>query len=101
MAVAFVGGGDRSLMTEYSPALREIAVHAHQLRSSLLFDNTYAGLYLRQLMGAEYGLMDEEEILALQASGQTDDMAFWPSRDSLRIMGDTAVIRLPSPEGSD
>ena len=84
-------------MVAYTPALREITVHAHQLRGSLLFDNTYAGLYLREMMGADYELVEGEELLALETAEETADMAVWPARDSLRLVGDTAVIRLPVP----
>ena len=95
--IAFLEGGDESLMVAYTPALREITVHAHQLRGSLLFDNTYAGLYLREMMGADYELVEGEELLALETAEETADMAVWPARDSLRLVGDTAVIRLPVP----
>lgn len=97
--VAFLEGGDESLMVSaYTPALREITVHAHQLRADLLFDNTYAGIYLREIMGADYESLSGEELLALAESEETAGMAVWPARDSLRLVGDTAVIRLPAPE---
>ncbi len=97
--IAFLEGGDQSLIvSSYTPALREITVHAHQLRENLLFDNNYAGLYMRQIMGVDYKSVDEEELRALEESEETKGMAVWPARDSLRLVGDTAVIRLPVPE---
>ena len=93
--IAFLDGGDHSLVMDHALGLREIMVHAHQLRATLLFDQTYASMYLQKMLGASYTPLNADELRQLQESGRTDGMGVWPERDSLRVVGDTAVIRLP------
>ena len=95
--VAFLGGGDQSLVAAGDPEVEELLVNAHQLRSTLLFDNLYAPLYLSSMLQSPYQPVDEEELARLEASGLAEEMDVWPGQDSLRIVGDTAVIRLPDP----
>ena len=95
--IAFLGGGDQSLVSVGDKTVQEFLVNAHQLRPTLLFDHLYASLYLRNVMGASYEPVSEEELLLLQESEETQGMTAWPARDSLRIIGDTAVIRLADP----
>lgn len=95
--IAFLGGGDQSLVAAGDPEIRELLVNAHQLRSTLLFDNTYASLYLRTILKADYLAVEGEELDRLAADEAVKDMDVWPGQDSVRIVGDTAVIRLPDP----
>ena len=88
--IAFLGGGDQSLVAAGDPEIRE-------LRSTLLFDNTYASLYLRTILKADYLAVEGEELDRLAADEAVKDMDVWPGQDSVRIVGDTAVIRLPDP----
>lgn len=95
--IAFTGGGDSSLVTAGAQGVEEITVLAHQLRPTLLYDHTHAGLYFTNVMDCGYVPLSEEELAALEAGGQTADMPAWPQKGSVRIIGDTAVIRLPEP----
>lgn len=97
--IAFTGGGDSSLVTAKAQGVEEIPVLAHQLRPTLLYDHTHASLYFTNVLNCGYEPLSEEELAALEASGQTADMPAWPQKGSVRILGDTAVIRLPEPEG--
>ncbi len=99
--IALIGGGDRSLVAEGATGIEEILVHAHQLRSNLIFDHNYATMYLTEVMGTSYTGVSAERILELENSDETADMPAWPLEGSVRIIGDTAVIRLPDPETAD
>ena len=99
--IAFLGGGDQSLVAIGDPEVTELLVNAHQLRSTLLFDNLYAPLYLRHVLQSGYLSVDEGELSRLEEDERTQGMDVWPGQDSLRIVGNTAVIRLPDPAPED
>ncbi len=99
--IAFTGGGDSSLVAAKAEGVEEILVLAHQLRPTLLYDHTHASLYFVHVMGCPYEPLSEEELAALEAGGQTEDMPAWPQKGSVRVVGDTAVVCLPEPEGGE
>lgn len=99
--IAFLGGGDQSLVKLGAPGVDEILVCAHQLRSTLLFDNIYAPLYLQQILDCPFLPVDEEALARLEASGVAADMKPWPAQDSIRVVGDTVVILLPPVEENE
>ena len=96
--IAFTGGGDESLVAAGAYEIDEILVHAHQLRRNLLFDNIYAPLYLRSILGSSYRAVDDGTLRQIEESGMLDDMNTWPLRDSVKVVGDTAIINLPVPK---
>ena len=96
--IAFTGGGDESLVAAGLGEIDEILVHAHQLRSNLLYDNIYAPLYLRNMLGSSYRAVDEGMLRQLEESGVTADMGVWPLQSAVKRVGDTVVIRLPEPK---
>ncbi|MBR1456646.1 MAG: glucosyltransferase domain-containing protein [Oscillospiraceae bacterium] len=97
--IAFTGGGDESLVAAGAGEIGEILVHAHQLRRGLLYDNIYAPLYLRNVLGSRYIAVDAETLQRLEESGVTDDMNDWPLRDSVKVVDDLVIVRLPAPAG--
>ena len=95
--IAFVGGGDSSLVNSGAKGIGEITVHAHQLRQILLFDHTYASLYLTNYMDSGYLAVSPQRLEELEAMEATEAMAPWPAPDSVRLEGDTVIIKLPEP----
>lgn len=93
--IAFIGGGDRSLVNDHSAGINEILVHADQLRSTLLFDHQYSSLYLKKILGTEYTVMSDLGVNE-RTEAFLNTMGEWPAADSIIIDGDTAIIRLPS-----
>ena len=51
----------------------------------------------KSVADSAYVPLSLEEVKALEESGMTDDMPDWPLKGSVRIIGDTAVIKLPVP----
>ena len=96
--IAFTGGGDESLVAAGAYEIDEILVHAHQLRRNLLYDNIYAPLYLRSILGSDYRAVDSGMLQQLEQSGVLDDMNVWPLQDSVKVVGDTVIINLPVPK---
>ena len=96
--IALIAGGDQSLVAEGAFGINEILVHAHQLRSNLIFDHNYASMYLSQIMGSDYQGVSGEKIIELEESGLAEEMPSWPLAGSVQIVGDIAVVHLPSPE---
>lgn len=94
--IAFLGGGDQSLIASGDTDIRELQVNAHQLRSTLVFDNLYAPIFLYKISGYYYQPVEESELAALETR-LMDEMDTWPGKNSLRIEGDTVIIRLPDP----
>jgi len=96
--IAFTGGGDESLVAAGAYEIDEILVHAHQLRRNLLYDNIYAPLYLRSILGSDYRAVDSGMLQQLEQSGVLDGMNVWPLQDSVKVVGDTVIIKLPVPK---
>lgn len=95
--IAFIGGGDQSLALVNPPEAAEIMVHAHQIRPTLLYNHTYASLYFVSIMDSGYAPASQEEIAALMMNEQVKEMDVWPAEDSVIMVGDTVVLRLPDP----
>ncbi len=102
--IAFIGGEDSSLVTEGVDGIDEIMVHAHQLHRNLMFNHNYASLYLNNVLHAEYIPVDHKTLKELENAAWADTMAVWPLKGSLRMEGDTVVIKLSNTmecEGKD
>lgn len=93
--IAFIGGREDSLVTAGAAGIEEITVFANMLRPTLLYDHAHAAAYFVNVAGCGYAPLSLEEAEALEASGIADDMPQWPLSGSVKIIGDTAVIRLP------
>lgn len=93
--IVFVYSDDPAMMKKYPERLSEIAYSGNQLRSHLLYSNTYAYLYLSEIMGCEYEEVGYEGIDELEGTWVTDMMNPWPLDSSVIRMGNTAIIRLP------
>ncbi len=94
--IAFIGGEDSSLVTEGAEGIDEIMVHAHQLRRNLMFNHNYASLYMKNVLHTDYVPVENETLRELENKTWAETMPAWPLKGSLRVEGDTAVIKLPS-----
>ena len=92
--IAFLGGGDQSLVSAGDPEVFELLVNAHQIHTTLIFDNFYAPQYLRRVQGVSWQSVTEEE-LANYEDLYASEMDTWPGRDAIRIVDETILIRLP------
>ena len=92
--IAFLGGNDQSLVSAGDPEVLEMLVNAHQIHTTLLFDNFYAPQYLRRVMAADWHSVTESELYEYEAM-YADDMDEWPGKNSVRIVDKTILIRLP------
>lgn len=100
--VAFVGGGEQSIAAAGGFGVEELPVLAHQISMTLLYDHTHASLLFTNVLDSGYTPLTDGELEALIASGQTEDMPAWPRQGSVRVLGDTAVVRLPDvPEDTE
>lgn len=92
--IAFLGGGDQSLVSVRDGEILEMIVNAHQIHTTLIFDNFYAPQYLHRVMGTDWkGVTDEQlaEYMTLYAGG----MDTWPGKNSIKVVDDTIIILLP------
>lgn len=92
--IAFVGSTEISLSESKPEEMDGMIVLAHMLHPSLMYNHEHASLYFDRMLESGYtpvswGMADE-----IGASGVTDDMPVWPLSGSVRIIGDTAVIKL-------
>lgn len=92
--LAFVGGADESLVSAGAEGIEELTVLANMIQPTLIYDHLHASSYMVTVLDCGYAPVNDEELAELSASGQTDDMSVWPLKDSVRIIGDTAVIKL-------
>lgn len=100
--IAFIGGGEQSIAAAGVPGAEKLMVLAHQVGMTLLYDHTHASLLFTNVLNSGYAPLNNEELEALIASGQTADMPAWPLEGSVRVIGDTAVVRLPDvPESEE
>ncbi len=98
--IAFLGSRDRSLAQTGAPGADGMLVLAHQIRPNLIYDHTYASLYFVNVLDSGYVPLSGSELEELEASGEADGMPVWPRQGSVRIIGDTAVIRLAEEEAA-
>ncbi len=91
---AFVGGTDESLVSSGAEGIEELTVFANMVQPTLIYDHLHASSYMVTVLDCGYTPVSEAELDELAASGVTDDMPVWPLDGSVRIIGDTAVIKL-------
>lgn len=93
--IAIIGNDYSSALYEDPERYKEIAVSANQLRTHLLYTNIYAQLYLHEVLACDYEAVYDEELEDIKNLPEVAAMALWPEAGSVKIIGDTAVIRLP------
>lgn len=96
--IAFVG----SIAAEANWDETEYGAKAHLLSScleqTLLFDQEHAALFLNHTFNCDYTPVTPEELKRLEKSDTVKQMGNWPDKDSMKMFGDTLVIKLADPQ---
>lgn len=99
--IAFVG----SIAVDASWDGTEFGAKAHLLSScleqTLLFDQEHAALFLNHTFNCDYTLVASKELARLEKSDAVKQMGNWPDRDSMKMFGDTLVIKLSDPQDTE
>lgn len=96
--IAFIG----SIEAEASWDQTEYGAKAHLLSScleqTLLFDQEHAALFLNNTFNCDYTSVTSKELKRLEKSDIVKQMENWPDKDSMKMFGDTLVIKLADPQ---
>lgn len=96
--IAFVGNiaGDVSWdITEYKDKAHLLS---SCLEQTLVFDHEHAIRFLNNTFDSEYMSVTTEELKKLEKSETVKSMGKWPAKDSMKMFGDTLVIKLSDPQ---
>lgn len=64
------------------------------LEKSLMYDAQHIYLYLKNVHYLDYELIDDLELQILNNNEEVQKMKSWPSKDSMKVIGGTLVIKL-------
>lgn len=92
--VAFLGNTSEFIISSDPERTGEIIVFANLIQENLFSGHSYATFYLTSILNSDYTPLTGDEVALLKASGQADDMPVWPQNGSVRVIGDTVVIKL-------
>ena len=92
--IALIGTVERSLAASGNSYHDEIMVHAHQVRTNLVYDHIYGNLWLNAFAGSYYTPVSSDELNKLSEDEHIRNMPSWPLKDSIQIIDNIVVVKL-------
>lgn len=92
--IAIAGSVRTDIQLDANEEIRYLPQLSPMLENTLLFDHIHTKMYMEEMFDLEYTFVKDIEALEISRKDEVAEMGIWPVRDSVKVIGDTIVIKL-------
>lgn len=96
--IAILGRADKETQKGREGGTDIISV---MIETPILLDHRHASAFLKEFTSTDLMPVEQETVESLERSELTEGMGTWPEADSIRIVGDTAVVNLGNEDSEE
>ena len=92
--IAVAGDTRKDVILVTNEELRYLPLLSNMLENSLLFNHIHTKMFMEETLALEIPFMDDEDAFYLSQTDEVAEMGIWPAGDSVKVIGDTIVIKI-------
>ena len=92
--IAIAGNIRNDVTLATNEELQYLPMLSNMLENTLLFDHIHTKLFMEETMGLDIPFAEDEEAFLLSQTEEVAQMGIWPAGDSVKVIGDTIVIKI-------
>lgn len=92
--IAIAGNIRKDVILVTNEELKYLPMLSNMLQNTLLFDHIHTKMFMEETFGLDMPFMEDEDAAILSQSEEVAQMGIWPAGDSVKVIGDTIVIKI-------